>query len=136
VHEPLTMLYLAHSWGIGKNQPQRVLARIEKDGTQFSNSNKTKAVNPTQQCVITSIKAARLWYTARKLFIRAEVNRQKVKDAALAYESQKEKEFQWGEIAKADWCLLDNADKQLWFLHEHRHLVRQPFIKDQILDSL
>jgi hypothetical protein len=68
VHEPLTMLYLAHSWGVGKNQPQRVLARIEKDCTQF-NSNKPKAVNPTQQCVITSIKAARLWYTARKLFI-------------------------------------------------------------------
>jgi hypothetical protein len=87
VHEPLSMLFLAHSWGVGKNHSQRVLARIEKEGKQL-HSIKTTTVNPTRQCVIISIKAARLCYTARNLFIRAEVNQQKVVDAALAYESQ------------------------------------------------
>jgi hypothetical protein len=48
----------------------------------------------------------------------------------------KAKEYEWGEIAKADRCLLDNTDKQLWLLQERQQLARQLFIKDQTLDSL
>jgi hypothetical protein len=34
-HDPLMMLYLAYSWGFGKNHTQRVLASIEKEGKQL-----------------------------------------------------------------------------------------------------
>ena len=53
------------------------------------------------------------------MFVWSDISCKKKEYEILAYDSMKKKGFEWRKLAKADWVLLSNANKEVWYLMEH-----------------
>jgi hypothetical protein len=102
-YNPITMKYLAIAWGVGVNFPKQLLET-------FRVEPKEADLNATQLCTIECLEAAKIQYTAKKLFMQSQVHAGMCAEEVFAYGSalRAERRHILTEESKADWLLLGN----------------------------
>jgi hypothetical protein len=70
-NNPHTITYLAKAWGIGKNFP---LQNVKKRAAMTSLTKKEQTTNPVNMSIIGSLKAAKVHYSAKNLFLLPTVS--------------------------------------------------------------
>jgi hypothetical protein len=74
---PVTMRYIAHAWGVGRNYPKALLNKQQS-------APKPKTISPGSLCVIDSLEAAKVRYSAKALFILSRIRERSVHEGIFA----------------------------------------------------
>jgi hypothetical protein len=99
---PVTMRYLAHAWGVGRNYPKALLNKQQS-------APKPKTISPGSLCVIESLEAAKVRYSAKALFILNRIRERSVQEGIFAYETKVKagQQHVFREEAKAEWVIAE-----------------------------
>lgn len=133
---PLSITYLAHAWGVGKNFRAKLLKR-QSDDSMHSVSPSKPEQHEHYLPVIDSFVSAQVRYNPRNLYIQQRIRERKAEEEVVAYDNLKRKqEYIYREEAKADWALLGNDEQAYWQFQSRSKLEEQPYIADRIIESL
>jgi len=131
--ECFTVKYLAKAWGISR----RGIYDIKKRRDEIQHSH---GQNPTNQSPIESIQAANIFYSPRNMYVNWRANQLQEE---RAYETEIIGESAGGtkrstclDIAKANWTTLSSEEREVWNCRSRSQLAQQPFVRDQIINSL
>lgn len=152
---PLTMRYLAYSWGVGKNTPKELLKRVNVRsvgaGAPGGSSNTNNPEVWKQRSVIECRKTALKHYSAKHLYIRHRITERRRLSMQQELEKDKKNEddddenenddasssgsflaYQYRKDIKEEWDALDQAGREPWERKATWHDEMQPSVQ-QIL---
>ena len=117
--KPLSISYLNHAWGVGKNYANRVVNRntpeplkADDESTVFSSS------------IIESYAAAEVWFNPRSCFIRHTMVMHGENDNNMAYDSAKKisNRKDYRACAVASWDVMGAEERAQWEAFSRRQL--------------
>jgi hypothetical protein len=126
---PITLIYLTKSWGVGRNFIDSILKREGQP-------KKPKVRSSSQLCVIDSLESAKAKYTAKNLFMASRVRERTGDNELLVYESLRQGKHVFREESKADWVLLPQEQKDCWECTARNKVAMQPQIRGKIIEAL
>jgi hypothetical protein len=157
---PLTMRYLAYSWGIGKNTPKELLKRanVHSVGAPAPGVGSI-ASNPEvwkQRSVIECRRTALKHYSAKHLYIHHRITERRRLSTYHELEKYNKREdddedndnddpstssgsfltYQYRQDIKADWDALDAAAREPWEQKAKWHDEIQPSIQRILTDEI
>jgi hypothetical protein len=157
---PLTMRYLAYSWGIGKNTPKELLKRANVHHVKVAvpgvgaNSNAKIPEVWRQRSVIECRKTALKYYSAKNLYIRHRITERRRLSTHHELEKYKEHEdedddndddasssgsfmlFQYRNDTKKEWDALDKAAQEPWEQKAKWHDEMQPSVQQILVGQI
>jgi hypothetical protein len=126
------MRYLAEAWGVGIHLPKTLLDRV---GVPYP----VAPASPVHKSPIESLEAAKIWFSARTLYINQRIQERVLEETHLAYSSPQvqQRRVVFRAEAKAEWVVsLSVTEKAFWESQSRRHVALQPTIRDSIIESL
>jgi hypothetical protein len=147
---PLTMRYLAYSWGVGKNTPKELLKRVNYIGGAVPVGSSTKNQAPwKQRSVIECRKTALTHYSAKHLYIRHRINERRRLNMHHEVEKYKKDDddnddastgsfltHQCREDAKEAWDAMDEAAQRPWEQKAKWHDEMQPSVQQILVTQI
>lgn len=137
-YNPISMKYLAAAWDVGLNTATNLLKK--RAAERASPNNEPKPDSPVHLSVIDSLEAAKAKYTPKSLYISSRIRERSEQDEVFAYDSGSAERINfYREEAKAEWVGITHREPEVvayWEMQVRSKLERQPFIRDQIIESL
>jgi hypothetical protein len=150
---PLTMRYLAYSWGVGKNTPKELLKRVNfcPGGAAALVGSSTTLEPWKQRSVIECRKTALKHYSAKHLYTRHRIIEGRRLNMHNEHEKYNEDDdndnddassngscvtYQHRKNAKEAWDALDEAAREPWKQSSKWHDEMQPTIQKILVDQI
>jgi hypothetical protein len=144
---PLTMRYLAYSWGVGKNTPKELLKRVNNAGWAGAPGESSRTNNREawkQRSVIECRKTALKHYSAKHLYIRHRITERRRLNTHHEHDDDNDDDassesfltYQFRENAKEAWDTLDEAAQRPWEQKAKLHDEMQPTIQQTLLSQI
>jgi hypothetical protein len=151
---PLTMRYLAYSWGVGKNTPKELLKRVNgnsRGGTAPGGSGTNNPEAWKQRSVIECRKTALKHYSAKHLYIRHRITERRRHTLHHELEKYKNEDdddnddasssgsfltYQYRKDTKEEWDALDRAAREPWEQKAKWHDEMQPSVQQILVGQI
>ena len=107
---------------------------LRKSAASASSTKPEQTTNPVHLSVIDSLEAAKVHYSAKRLFVGNLTRERSDQEAVFAYESstQAERLYEFRELAKAEWVLAEPKIVDFfWEAQSRSKIARQPQIRDE-----